>query len=272
MSADPYKQSGYIIDPQSWNRYSYSRNDPINLFDPLGLDFTSVGANIGATLTNATTQTYSSTIYGSSGNIVTGSFYGGDPSVALLFDGGDGGGVGPTQVVDSWSDRLLNRAKELLEQAGGYEGLTTLWKALEDEKCALAIITGLSKIPGLVNPVISGLAAAVDLIYFYNKYAVIIATRLSNEAKARELADLYSSSMAEKFDNPIGALLQGALAVAADAVAAKLGTVLMAARIGLGIGGALGSALSRDPNAYKRVKQDCKDYFTLPDLGPIGED
>ena len=38
MSADPYRASGYITDPQSWNRYRYSRNDPINLMDPLGLE------------------------------------------------------------------------------------------------------------------------------------------------------------------------------------------------------------------------------------------
>jgi RHS repeat-associated protein len=34
-SPDPI--SGDISDPQSLNRYAYSRNDPINLFDPLGM-------------------------------------------------------------------------------------------------------------------------------------------------------------------------------------------------------------------------------------------
>ncbi|MEK6410027.1 MAG: RHS repeat-associated core domain-containing protein [Acidobacteriota bacterium] len=38
QQADPYKASGYKVDPQSWNRYRYSRNDPINLIDRLGLD------------------------------------------------------------------------------------------------------------------------------------------------------------------------------------------------------------------------------------------
>ena len=37
MQADPYRASGYIADPQSWNRYRYSRNDPVNLIDPFGL-------------------------------------------------------------------------------------------------------------------------------------------------------------------------------------------------------------------------------------------
>lgn len=36
-SADPYRPTGYLIDAQSWNRYRYSRNDSINLIDPLGL-------------------------------------------------------------------------------------------------------------------------------------------------------------------------------------------------------------------------------------------
>jgi RHS repeat-associated protein len=37
MSADPYKQSGYLVDPQSWNRYSYARNKPIDRTDTTGL-------------------------------------------------------------------------------------------------------------------------------------------------------------------------------------------------------------------------------------------
>jgi RHS repeat-associated protein len=38
MSADPYKASGYLTDPQSWNRYSYTRNDPVNRVDLRGLE------------------------------------------------------------------------------------------------------------------------------------------------------------------------------------------------------------------------------------------
>ncbi|MGH9949544.1 MAG: RHS repeat-associated core domain-containing protein [Pyrinomonadaceae bacterium] len=36
-SPDPYKGSMSIIDPQSFNRYSYVGNDPINFVDPSGL-------------------------------------------------------------------------------------------------------------------------------------------------------------------------------------------------------------------------------------------
>jgi RHS repeat-associated protein len=38
QSADPYRASGYRVDPQSWNRYAYTRNNPVNRIDPAGLE------------------------------------------------------------------------------------------------------------------------------------------------------------------------------------------------------------------------------------------
>jgi len=38
MSADPYRASGGPADPGSWNRYAYTRGDPVNRVDPFGLD------------------------------------------------------------------------------------------------------------------------------------------------------------------------------------------------------------------------------------------
>jgi RHS repeat-associated protein len=37
-SPDPLMASAYIADPQTWNRYAYVRNDPINMVDPYGMD------------------------------------------------------------------------------------------------------------------------------------------------------------------------------------------------------------------------------------------
>jgi RHS repeat-associated protein len=36
-SPDPYMASGGPTDPQSWNQYAYTRGDPVNRFDPAGL-------------------------------------------------------------------------------------------------------------------------------------------------------------------------------------------------------------------------------------------
>ncbi|MFY9607376.1 MAG: RHS repeat-associated core domain-containing protein [Blastocatellia bacterium] len=46
MQADPYKASGGAKIPQSWNRYSYVSNDPINLVDPIGL-FAAIHVPVG---------------------------------------------------------------------------------------------------------------------------------------------------------------------------------------------------------------------------------
>lgn len=38
MTPDPYTASGGPASPESWNRYAYTRGDPVNRFDPAGLD------------------------------------------------------------------------------------------------------------------------------------------------------------------------------------------------------------------------------------------
>jgi RHS repeat-associated protein len=37
LTPDPYQASGGPADPQSWNRYAYTRGDPVNRADPTGL-------------------------------------------------------------------------------------------------------------------------------------------------------------------------------------------------------------------------------------------
>ncbi len=38
MTPDPYTNSGRLSDPQSWNRYAYTRGDPVNRYDPNGTE------------------------------------------------------------------------------------------------------------------------------------------------------------------------------------------------------------------------------------------
>jgi hypothetical protein len=38
LQPDPYEDSYSLADPQSFNRYAYVQNDPVNLVDPSGLD------------------------------------------------------------------------------------------------------------------------------------------------------------------------------------------------------------------------------------------
>jgi RHS repeat-associated protein len=44
-SPDPYQASGGPADPQSWNRYAYVQNDPVNYYDPEGLFQCPAGAS-----------------------------------------------------------------------------------------------------------------------------------------------------------------------------------------------------------------------------------
>jgi RHS repeat-associated protein len=37
LQADPYRASASMTNPQSWNRYAYVENDPVNRLDPSGL-------------------------------------------------------------------------------------------------------------------------------------------------------------------------------------------------------------------------------------------
>src|SRR6266852_3277082 len=44
---DPYDGSYDLTDPQSFNRYAYTQNDPVNLIDPTGLSFCGVNPITG---------------------------------------------------------------------------------------------------------------------------------------------------------------------------------------------------------------------------------
>jgi hypothetical protein len=44
---DPFDGSANLTDPQSFNRYSYVQNDPVNYVDPSGLDGEALNEGIG---------------------------------------------------------------------------------------------------------------------------------------------------------------------------------------------------------------------------------
>jgi hypothetical protein len=49
MSPDPFLNSGYPNDPQTWNRYTYALNNPVKIVDPNGLYNLSAGCLQDAT-------------------------------------------------------------------------------------------------------------------------------------------------------------------------------------------------------------------------------
>ena len=93
--SSPDTFAGRLRDPQSLNRYSYVRNDPVNLVDPLGLDFDLIIGNCIATF--ATYETDSGTDV-----VMVGMICGQDPSDRGPFEPPDFGGGGcpgcPTEL------------------------------------------------------------------------------------------------------------------------------------------------------------------------------
>jgi hypothetical protein len=51
MTPDPYTNSGRLTDPRSWNRYAYTRGDPVNRYDPGGADDCNPGDTLPCTVT-----------------------------------------------------------------------------------------------------------------------------------------------------------------------------------------------------------------------------
>ncbi|QOY91374.1 RHS repeat-associated core domain-containing protein [Paludibaculum fermentans] len=62
-SADPYRASGGVEDPQSWNRYTYVENDPVNLLDPSGLVSCRASENWVVVCTTAYGRTYENVMW-----------------------------------------------------------------------------------------------------------------------------------------------------------------------------------------------------------------
>ena len=89
---DPYVLSGGLTNPQGWNRYSYVANDPVNYYDPRGLQ--------------QDVPTFTVTVYG-----VAPSF--------LMYGGGGGGRSEEMEVV--WDLPEVREGPDVW-QAGGNRG------------------------------------------------------------------------------------------------------------------------------------------------------
>jgi len=59
-SVDPLGRSASVINPQSFNRYSYLENNPVNLVDPTGMRLQDIGVE------QTTDESYARTLHGAS--------------------------------------------------------------------------------------------------------------------------------------------------------------------------------------------------------------
>ena len=80
---DPYDGSYDLTNPQSFNRYAYVQNDPVNFVDPYGLDPDTNGG-LGAGLALASLPSWSVVVSG--GGAGYGGFLGGGGEVGMVID------------------------------------------------------------------------------------------------------------------------------------------------------------------------------------------
>ncbi len=93
---DPYDGSYNMADPQSFNRYAYTQNDPVNFVDPSGLD------GLGAAGSSC----------GSNGRVVQdddGSRYCAEVGAEFTVSGGGGGSIGAADIFSSVAASLRIR-------------------------------------------------------------------------------------------------------------------------------------------------------------------
>jgi RHS repeat-associated protein len=112
LTVDPYLNSAGPTDPGSWNRYAYTRGDPVNRIDPHGQEDCPIldGSDTCACVEARTARGPTDDLSGSGGG------NGCDPPGS---GGGGGGGEGPAPPGPSCEDSLNQRDINYVEQNAG---------------------------------------------------------------------------------------------------------------------------------------------------------
>ncbi|MGH9824649.1 MAG: RHS repeat-associated core domain-containing protein, partial [Blastocatellia bacterium] len=148
--SDPYRASGYLVDPQSWNRYSYARGNPVGRVDADGLDDHN-GSWSGGGSSGPWDCTNCSVTIGAGPNALVGSGAGGaGESNALPEENAGGAGGGGNQV-----------------QVNHYAGVDAAFKGFFEQNphCKSAIDSALSPRKGITDWFNS------TNFYYYGDYA-----------------------------------------------------------------------------------------------------
>ena len=132
---DPYDGSYSLTDPQSFNRYAYTQNDPVNFIDPTGF-----AGEFTCTPGDSMCGVGSVTVFGSFGRLFGGGPGGGggrDLADELLVDVGIGGASidpqepRPAPTPDPCAERLLVPFD--LRDAGGEANINLIHNSVSDD-------------------------------------------------------------------------------------------------------------------------------------------
>jgi RHS repeat-associated protein len=134
---DPYRPSAQMTKPQSWNRYGYVQNDPVNGNDPSGL-FLSASAGSGAPGGDFFGDPFDcdelSGLFDDDKMIGTpASNCGGGPMIGLVYYGGGGGG-GSSLIWSSLGAECQNALQTAMPKTGIPAMLAALGRAQDDYK------------------------------------------------------------------------------------------------------------------------------------------
>jgi RHS repeat-associated protein len=180
-SPDPYGGSASIGDPQSFNRYSYTQNDPVNFVDPNGLDTCHVDLATGEIVCIPDINAGTVTIYGSSNSSLGG---------AVI-----GGGTLRKNPIDEFELRPIDRFQEPQETA-----------LKQEEPCDLGIDLNVDRPPTLIQKVNTSYVVVASEAFLYARAVFAEASGGTNGNPTNEhkaiASVIYNRLGASEFGNP----------------------------------------------------------------------